>query len=273
MKTAKLNSILLECLNNPRWLKALSRKHFDVIAGKFIESGINKTEIDLPALRLLAGFITKVRHNPLRRTIPCTLLTLEKTATDLDLFADYAGLFAKLQNTKALDDQERTEQFARFLQNHLDGNNWRHQMALDVLNHEQILSSVKGLSSRLSPPVAMQEIDPVSIPMKRTLIAVKKCYYDPQVIIDEFLVKDGDPTNIKPVNCFLLWFWSEGHQEVSICQPTMDAAVLLSQVDGNRNILEIAESLSELLSSPIIPKEIIPTFAEMAGVGFVTFTE
>jgi hypothetical protein len=109
-------------------------------------------ELDAERVRQVTGFITKVRHNPVRFRLPLTMRALAAAGVEIEFFAHHAPAFTAWRRG-GMTDEERTARFVAALRDWLDPALEDHRLVADVLAHELTLAEVAGLAPVAAPAV------------------------------------------------------------------------------------------------------------------------
>lgn len=102
--------------------------------------GVDPGSIDLAAVKLFAGFTTKVRHNGVRTLLPMSFRLMAEAGFEIELFAWYASFAATHHEGYAGTIEERAARFVAFAEGWLDPSLREHALLWDLLRHEHALS-------------------------------------------------------------------------------------------------------------------------------------
>lgn len=191
--------------------------------------------IDVDRLDRVAGFVTKVRHNPVRFVLPITLRALTVTGLENDFFTSYAPAFT-LARSEGLSDDDRTRRFAEALRRWLDPDLDDHRLVAGVLAHERTLAELAG-AAPLQPPSSDVHVDPRSRPVLRTEIRSVHLDVDPSRVADVAAGRGGLLDLDRTPRCYLYLPTPAG---TKVKQVDPAAATVLELADGRRRIEELA---------------------------------
>lgn len=186
----------------------------------------------------MAGLITKVRHNPVRFSLPLTMRALGAAGLEIDFFADFAPRFSARRRV-GLSDGERTPLFVSALSQWLQPSDEGHRLVADVLAHELLMIRLAG-QDPVPPPDADAVVSVESRPRLRDGVHLLHLTVHPPDVAD--LAKAGvGPCPIdRTPRCYAYIPTPAGVRVKCIAQ---DLAPLLDMADGAVSIAQMADAL------------------------------
>jgi hypothetical protein len=270
LKEGYVHSLIATCLADPALLAQLSARR----EGKESPSDelhINAQQLDLEGIRLTAGFITKTRHNPLRKTIPWTLKTLKVTGLEILVFADYTGPFLARRKQGPLNEGERTRSFVEYLLSWLDPKDAAHRLVHDIASHETLIQEIRQavVVDQKWKPVDSDCVSEDCIPHVRGILRINKTSCNPQKAIG-FLKGETDKLSSLERKDYYFCYWRKDQSpSVQLLELDLVSAVLLSQINGQRTIREITFNVNNMYGLGVKPGLLVETFQEVATHGLV----
>jgi uncharacterized protein (UPF0276 family) len=225
--------------------------------------------LDLTALGHLAGFITKVRHNPLRRSLPATLRALARVGLEIDAFAAYAPRFARLRARGPLDDERRIASFSEFLESWLHADHVGHAVVRDVLHHELTLREIRKISRQ--PAASSSPARAEAVWRVRGTSRILETRFDPCELIAA-LASDADPkvlARLEPSPRYTGYWWDGQADEIAIFELDPLSALVLGLVDGERSAGEIAVALERVAGTAVPVAAVTNLLAEAVANGLL----
>jgi len=250
----RAHAFVARCLSEPAFLAAPRADETAVFEGA-----------DLKKLALFAGFITKVKHNPLRTVLPCTFRLLALLGAEIDFFAAYAPAFAEERAQGALSDQRRIELLGRQLDDFVAERPAEMRALLrGVLLHE---STVHRLTTTAdAPDFGLGEalrwrggaaFNRYGVDVGRACAALRARRFDfaTDVVLREQI---------------LLYRRMPDRAEVAFFEADELTWLLLSLVDGRRSAHDVAAAVAALGFGELVPARVEEFFADAAAQGFIT---
>ncbi|MTH36434.1 hypothetical protein GL279_17735 [Paracoccus limosus] len=118
MNPDQAQSVVARCLTDPNFLlRAYDRTH-SVIPGDGTAEDIAAEilgGVELERLRRFRGFITKVKHNALRRRIPATLGLMGALGVELSFFCDFSPAYVAARQDGPLGTRRHLDLFSNAL--------------------------------------------------------------------------------------------------------------------------------------------------------------
>lgn len=195
---------------------------------------------DLKALRLrqMAGLITKVRHNAVRRWLPLTMRSLAAAGLEIDFFADHAPEFTA-RRREGLTDEQRTSLFVTSLRRWLQPDDDAHRLVADVLAHEMLLLELAERAP-VPPPDANAIAGPGSTPRLREGVRILHLSVHPPDVANVALAT-SDPLPVDRSPRSYAYIPTPAGPRVKSVPPEL--APLLELADGSATIEQIAAAL------------------------------
>jgi hypothetical protein len=267
LNTARVHSLIATCLAEPEQIDRLVGDGSDEASHRAGEH----RGLDVEGIRLTAGFITKTRHNPLRRTVPWTLKALKVAGIELDVFASYAVPFAARRREGPLDDGERTRAFVDFLLNWLDPNDANHLLVRDIARHEMLTRALRDVAGTQNPPplASSSKPGPNCVPSIRGSLHIHTTSCDPRKAIDALSAASHSLPELERRQ-FCFGYWNDGRSPtVEVFELDPAGTMLLAQIDGVRSFLDIARDLAESHGCNIDPKAVMNGYQEAMALGMI----
>lgn len=193
--------------------------------------------LDRDRVRQVTGFITKVRHNPVRDHLPLTMRALAAAGVEIEFFADHAPVFT-VRRRAGLTDEERTALFVAALRDWLDPDDDAHRLVGDVLAHELTLAEV-GRLAPVAPPAVDARLDHDSRPRLRAGVRLLHLTLHPPDIAAASTGSDPVPVDRTP-RCYA-YVPTPAGPRVTNLDPAL--APLVACADGSATVAEIAAAL------------------------------
>jgi len=271
MNAERVHAMLAACLAEParfeRWCSDPA-----VMDEVLVQSGIDPAEFDLAAIRRFAGFVTKVRHNPLRHSLPSTFRALAATGLEIAVFSDYTARFAELQDAGPVSPEAKTAEFVRFLRGRLDDGDPNHALVLDILRHELAVDPPRDSPPGRRPASPPHGAAPDAIPSVRGLLRIERMTCDPQLALELLAEPEPDLHNLpRGPRIFGYWFREEAGG-VEIIELNALSAYVLSLIDGRLTVRDIAHRLAEVADQEVTPSDLLAGLAAPSEIGLVTFS-
>jgi len=205
--------------------------------------------LDVSRLRQIAGFIAKVRHNPIRFRLPLTMRALAATGIEIDFFAHHAPEFTA-RRREGLTDQDRTALFVAALEQWLSPSDDAHRVVADVLAHELAMLDTAAREP-VAPPALDAVVDPDSRPRLRAGVRILHLTVHPPDVAD--LPPGGAALSgiDRAARCYAYISTPAGPRVKSVA-PAL--APLIEMADGSATVAEIATAVK------------IDAVADVAGV-------
>ena len=189
--------------------------------------------LDTERVRRLTGFITKVRHNPVRFHLPLTMRALAAAGVEIDFFADLAPGFGE-RRRRGLTDAERVALFADALDRWLDPADPAHRLVADVLAHERTMAEVAA-HPPVPPPDTGAVVGPASRPRRRPGVRVLHLTVHPPDVADP---PPGGLDRSPRCHCYVP---TPAGPRVKRLEPAL--APLLAAADGSATVTAITQAL------------------------------
>jgi hypothetical protein len=194
--------------------------------------------LDVQRLRQITGFITKVRHNPVRFRLPLTMRALAAAGIEIDSFADLAPEFST-RRRQGLSDEERTALFVAALERWLQPSDDVHRLVADVLAHELTMLELAG-HDPVPPPAVDAVVDGDSRPRVRAGVRILHLTVHPPDVAD--VSRDGVlPSDVDRAPRCYAYIPTPAGPRVKSVEPAI--VPLLELADGSSSIAEIATAL------------------------------
>jgi len=272
VKDEYMHSLIATCLANPHVLAKLSsvqEQEGDRLPTEDLR--INPQQLDLEGIRLTAGFITKTRHNPLRKTIPWTLKILRITGLEIQVFADYTAPFLDRCKLGPLTEGERTRSFTEFLLKWLNSKDAHHRLVRDVVNHETIMHEVKqaDVVNQRHRVIDSQFASEYCIPFVRGLMRFNKTSSNPQKVIEALKGEINTLSSLERKDFYFCYWRRDQSPSIELLELDLVSAILLAQINGQRTIQEIASKVNKDYDLGIDPASLVETFQEAAVNGLI----
>jgi hypothetical protein len=272
LKEGYVHSLIATCLADPALLAQLSAMREDKESPSD-ELHINARQLDLEGIRLTAGFITKTRHNPLRRTIPWTLKALKATGLEILVFADYTRPFLARRNQGPLNEGERTRSFVEYLRTWLDLNDANHRLVHDIVSHETLMYEIRQAEmADQDQKVGSNSVAEDFIPCVTGLLRINKASCNPQKAIGCLQGETDKLSSLERKDYYFCYWRKDQTPSVQLLEIDLLSAVLLSQINGQRTIREIASNVNNIYGLGVKPGILVEMFQEVAAHGMVNFT-
>lgn len=197
-----------------------------------------RAEIDLLRLRQMAGLITKVRHNPVRFSLPLTMRALGAAGLEIDFFADYAPRFSA-RRREGFSDGERTTLFVSALRQWLQPSDDGHQLVADVLAHELLMIRLAD-QDPVPPPDAGAVVSVESRPRLRDGVHLLHLTVHPPDVADLAEAGAGPCAIDRTPRCYAYIPTPAGTRVKCVAQ---HLAPLLDMADGAVTIAQMADAL------------------------------
>lgn len=220
---------------------------------------------ELERLALFAGFITKVKHNPLRPVLPCTLRLLALLGDEIRFFALYSSAYGEERARGPLSLERQVELLGRHLEAFLADRPARIRALIgDVLAHEAALA-------RAAAQVGAASAHEDSAGIRwRGWFSVERYRVDVAQACGALHRRTFDfETDLVERDQLLAYWLPAGAQEVSFFEIDELTNVLFGLADGRRTARDIAAALAALGLEAIGPADVDTFFAEAAARGFV----
>lgn len=201
-------------------------------------------ELDVNRLRQIAGFIAKVRHNPVRFRLPLTMRALAAAGLEIDFFAHHAPEFTARRG-EGLTDVERCDLFVSGLQRWLDPADDAHRLVADVLAHELTMLQEAARSPGPAPAVE-GVVGGDSRVRRRDGVEVLHLTVHPPDVADAALT-GMDSTGIDRSRRCYAYVPTPAGPRVKSLEPAL--APLLESADGRASVAEIAAAVDA--SAPV----------------------
>ncbi len=255
MEADRAHAFIARCITDPAFLSA-------ALGGA--APAFERTDVE--KLALFAGFITKVKHNPLRTVLPCTFRLLALLGAEIDFFAAYAPAYTAERAEGPLSDERRIELLGRQLETFLAERPPQVRTLLcDVLAHE---AAVHRLGSAADAPAAAADGDALRwrggaalnryrVDVGRACAALRARRFD---LGADLVVRDQ----------ILLYRRLPAEPEVAFFEVDELTWLLFSLVDGRRSARDVAAAVAALGFDELAPAQVEEFFADAAARGFVT---
>jgi hypothetical protein len=266
MIASQVHAIIAAGLENPTLLSRW-RSEPELLR----KCGVDPDTVDLDALWKFAGLSAKVKHNGLRGHLPSTFRLLNVAGLEIEVFASYATFQAGQGKRYAPSPEGRGDDLLLFLEQWLDFEKHEHALLWDVIRHETTLARLRKKSAKaddLTVSDAPAQCHPRtnSIPKVCGEIVLHEMRSDPKVV--EKLLRRKRP-NLKQVSkgTFHFCYWRTA-EELFILQLDELGLFLLSMIDGNRSIADIAFSINGRRKACA---ELRNALSELAAIRIVAF--
>jgi len=219
----------------------------------------------LERLALFAGFITKIKHNPLRTVLPLTFRLLALLDAEIDFFAAYAPAYAEKRAAGALSEERRIALLEQQLDAFAAQRPPQVQALLrGVLAHEATVHRL--VTSEASPGgeaasgigwCGRAALGRYRVDVARACEALRarRFAFDADVVVRDQI---------------LLYRQLPERGEIAFFEIDELTWLLCSLVDGQRTPRDVAAAVAELGFSSLAPAEVEAFFADAAQRGYVT---
>lgn len=219
-------------------------------------------DLDEGRLRQIAGFVAKVRHNPVRHHLPLTMRALAATDLENDFFTWYAPDFGRAR-AAGMSDGERVERFVAALVTWLDVRRDDHRLVAAVLDHERVMRELDGAPA--TPPVAPVAPDAATAstsgcPRLRADLRLLQVDVHPGEVATAMRT-GGDIARLDRSPRWFLYLPTPDGTAVKLVEPGVGAALELA--DGDRSIGQLARALG------VVPEVLGELYRSAAAAGLV----
>lgn len=274
MDASKVHAIIAACLADPQIISALLANP-EVTRQNFNKAGIDAEAFDWQSIQKFAGFVTKVRQNPVRNNLPLTFKALSICDLEIAVFTHYAPNFTHLTHNGYLPDELRTETFVGFLTNWLDATNPIHLLIKDIVNHEWTIEQLHRLNTKTPDEQPTISFMPTvkSVPTIQGVLKIQNMCYDMHQVIPMIQNNKLDMYEIKQKE-FLLGYWCGGlGKQIKIVELQAIGAYILSAVNGERTIRDISDSLKQTFGKSTDEPTLLAFFKDYVEIGLLTFNQ
>jgi len=281
MNSAIVNSIMARCLLEPVFLREMARDRSAALDRYPLDERTHSDflKLDVDRLRSFAGFITKVQHNYLWETFPCTRALLIAYGIEIEMFASYRDtqqwILAQGQRTQT----EKTEQLVKFLKAYLESRKVQCPGLLDVLAHEQIIWELEICI--LEKPRSDSEVNASSlrsqrfeklVPAIRGTLKTHDFVHDPLKIASGLAIGNFKLHQIAKSRRRLSYWADVQVGQVRIVELDPLALILLSEVNGKRSIRTIIRRASAKMELGLRPSHLKSFFESALQQGLLTLS-
>jgi hypothetical protein len=249
MNHAAAHSFVARCLVEAGFLSGVHR------SPGIEQEDASDVSFDIEGIRRFAGFLVKVRHNPLRASFPCTFSALARAGIEIEVFARYFDRFAALRAAGPLSDGKRTKSFVDFLLDTLpEVNSPYAYLVRDVVLHEaqlwqlcEIIQAASHANESVCnadlPRSATDRPSLQHVPRIRGVVLTARFSCDPRVLIMQLSRSIGVAAFDVERYLMILGYWLvRGSDKIQYIELDVGAALLLSIVDGRRNVADIGRT-------------------------------
>jgi hypothetical protein len=222
-------------------------------------------DTDIERLTLFRGFITKIKHNSLRKSVPCTFRLLVELGVELDFFERFSPAYIDARTSGALTLAEHLTLFAEHLLNYASELSDDQRLWLtEVLCHEQTMVDLR---------MAKQEatsIQNVGIEW-RGWFAMRRYTIDVVEMCRALSICSFDCSSPSVPHRHILAYWNayeSGAKSVFAIDEL--SACILAQIDGKRTVSEIAASFIKQGLREITPAVLDEFFLDASARGWVS---
>lgn len=220
----------------------------------------------LHRLLLFRGFITKIKHNALRRAIPCTLRLISTLKFEVNFFAAISPAYVELRQAGPVPNDEHLSWFESEMEAWLTRvqPNGR-TLVSDVLAHEMTIAEVQQAGNTAS-------VDRLpNTPRFIGEVRVRRYETDVRVAVNKLSKGTFNPNTdwiVRDVN--LVYHRAPG-RPVSISEVNPFVTLVFSLVDGKRCVDTIASTLADSGLPEATEPVLHSVFREVAAQGLLEY--
>jgi hypothetical protein len=230
---------------------------------------------DLEAVWRFAGLATKVRQGDVRISLPVTFRLLDWLGLSIDVFSEYAVHVSALRKAGKRSKAERVHALVDFLDGWLDRTQPAHARVWDMLRHEcaifDLQSGAASAAGRAGPGDERVRDGPVCAKavLLHPLLAVHhEMSCDPLELARLVCASRRDFAEPRETPMYFAYRWdSDGHQ-VRVLRLDDTTYALLTLVDGDRTVAELAGELRDL-GVPVDIDELTDAFQSLVDAGLL----
>ena len=221
---------------------------------------------ELERIALFAGFITKVKHNPLRSVLPCTLHLLALLGDEVAFFTSYVPAYAAHRANGPLTLDRQVELMSDALRAFIRERPARIRAAFDdMLRHEATLARLASHDAANGDDVGSR----ASVRW-RGRFALERYAFDVASAYGALQQREFDlATGLRERDNLLGYWRPRGSDEVIFFETDELTALLFGLVDGHRTVADVARVLAANGLDEIAPAELEAFFGEAEERGFV----
>ncbi len=279
MNPDHVQALVARCLAEPEFLataldiasttagqQAAARTSNEAIPDEYVAAALIGREA-LKRLTLFRGFITKVKHNGLRRVVPLTLSLLGAIELESAFFSAFSAAYVEARASGPLPTDRHLSLLEGHLTAFLDGKPPpTRTLILDILTHETVLwrLSAQDMGTQSAEHSAGEGI--------RWCGELALRRYDVDVLLAcKGLARGCFDRNANWVERrqVLAYFRPDAGERIAVFEADEFTCLAFSLVDGRRNVRNIAAELAQMGLGQITIAELDAFFADAARKGLV----
>lgn len=256
-------ALVAKCLSDPLFLArvtgAAAVSEYPSTAAESVAAQVLGSD-QCRRLRQFQGFITKVKHNSLRRVLPCTFRLLSNTGLELQFFTLFAGAYTVARQAGPLPTARHLDLLVPALESFLmNAPVQESTLIAEMLDHERLLHELP-LAANDSPANALVVWNGRCVIVHRRfdLVDIANELKRGRVVMDP-----------QESSHYLLYQAASAGDKVNIREIDMLTALIFNQLFAARSFSAIAQKLSATIDRVVTEGEIHAFVQEAIDAGII----